>query len=160
MSHYVTNITKRIYLSRFHISINQKWLHTERNSSKRRPLAVTIIAILSIITGIISIVVGLAPLAIGAFVPELSILLFASGGVLIAIGIGYLVVSYGLLKGKGWAWTVTLILSFIGIVFGIISIVGGNFFSIIQLVINVAIVYFLYRPQSKEFFGKPPNAKI
>jgi uncharacterized membrane protein (DUF2068 family) len=99
-------------------------------------------------------------LAIGAFVPELSILLFASGGVLIAIGIGYLVVSYGLLKGKGWAWTVTLILSFIGIVFGIISIVGGNFFSIIQLVINVAIVYFLHRPQSKQFFGKPPNAKI
>ncbi len=135
-------------------------MHTERDSSKRRPLAVTIIAILSIITGIISIVVGLAPLAIGAFVPELSILLFASGGVLIAIGIGYLVVSYGLLKGKGWAWTVTLILSFIGIVFGIISIVGGNFFSIIQLVINVAIVYFLYRPQSKEFFGKSPNAKI
>jgi uncharacterized membrane protein (DUF2068 family) len=105
-------------------------------------------------------VVGLAPLAIGAFIPELSILLFASGGVLIAIGIGYLVVSYGLLKGKGWAWTVTLILSFIGIVFGIISLVGGNFFSIIQLIINVAIVYFLYKPQVKAFFGKPPNAKI
>ena len=99
-------------------------MHTEKDSSKRRPLAVTIIAILSIITGIISIVVGLAPLAIGAFVPELSILLFASGGVLIAIGIGYLVVSYGLLKGKRWAWTVTLILSFIGIVFGIINCRG------------------------------------
>ena len=99
-------------------------------------------------------------MAIGAFVPELSILLFASGGVLIAIGIGYLVVSYGLLKGKGWAWTVTLILSFIGIVFGIISLAGGNFFSIIHLIINVAIVYFLYRPQSKAFFGKPPGAKI
>jgi uncharacterized membrane protein (DUF2068 family) len=105
-------------------------------------------------------VVGLAPLALGALIPEASILLFASGGILIAIGIGYLVVSYGLLKGKGWAWTVTLILSFIGIVFGIISIVGGNFFSVIQLIINVAIVYFLYRPQSKAFFGKPPNAKI
>ena len=163
MSHYVTNITKRIYLSRFHISINQKWLHTERNSSKRRPLAVTIIAILSIITGIISIVVGLAPLAIGAFVPELSILLFASGGVLIAIGIGYLVVSYGLLKGRGWAWTVTVILSIISIVLNAISIAAGNISSIISIIISGIILYYLYRPHVKAYFGKgvsqsPPAA--
>jgi hypothetical protein len=78
-------------------------------------------------------VTGLAPLALAAFLPEASGLLLASGGVLIAIGIGYLVVSYGLLKGKGWAWTVTLILSFIGILFNIISLAGGNFFSIINL---------------------------
>jgi hypothetical protein len=53
-----------------------------------------------------------------------------------------------------------LILSFIGIVFDIISLAGGNFFSIVHLIINVAIVYFLYKPQSKAFFGKPPNARI
>jgi hypothetical protein len=99
-------------------------------------------------------------LAAAAFVPELSILLIVTGGVLIAIGIGYLVVSYGLLKGKGWAWTVTLILSYIGIVTSIIAIVGGNFASIGHLVISIAIIYFLYRPQSKAFFGRPPNAKI
>ncbi|HKG31595.1 MAG TPA: hypothetical protein VKA91_10005 [Nitrososphaeraceae archaeon] len=45
--------------------------------------------------------VGLGPLALAAFLPEASGFLLASGGVLIAIGIGYLVVSYGLLKGKG-----------------------------------------------------------
>jgi uncharacterized membrane protein (DUF2068 family) len=105
-------------------------------------------------------VTGLAPLGLAAFFPEASGLLLASGGVLIAIGIGYLFVSWGLLKGRGWAWTVTLILSFIGIVFSIISLAGGNFFSIINLIINVAIVYYLYKPQSKAFFGKPPNAKI
>ncbi|MDQ3838518.1 MAG: hypothetical protein M3297_04535 [Thermoproteota archaeon] len=81
-------------------------------------------------------------------------------GVLIAIGIGYLVVSYGLLKGKGWAWSITLILSYIGIALAIISIVSGNFFSAINLAINIAIIYFLYRPQAKAFFGKSPNAKI
>jgi hypothetical protein len=45
-------------------------------------------------------------------------------------------------------------------VFSIISLAGGNFFSIINLIINVAIVYYLYKPQSKAFFGKPPNARI
>ena len=99
-------------------------------------------------------------MGVAAFVPELGILFLGVAGVLIAIGIGYLVVSYGLLKGKGWAWSITLILSYIGIALAIISIVGGNFLSAINLAINIAIIYFLYRPQVKAFFGKSPNAKI
>ena len=99
-------------------------------------------------------------MAFAAFIPELSLLLLAVGGVLVAIGIAYLVVSYGLMKGRGWAWSVTIILSYIGIVFSIVAIVSGNFASIPQLIISIIIVFFLYRPQSKAFFGKPPNAYI
>jgi hypothetical protein len=135
-------------------------LHTERDSSKRRPLAVTIIAILSIIVGILSIVGGLIPLAFAAFIPEMSGALLAAGAVLIAIGLAYLFVSYGLLKGKGWAWTVTMIVSYIQIVTSIIAIAGGNFFSIGHLIISIVIVYFLYRPSAKAYFGKRPNAYI
>lgn len=140
--------------------ITKTWHNTERDSIKHRPLTVTIIAILVIITGVVFIAGGLSIFGFAALVPELSIVFFAIGGVLIAIGIGYLVVSYGLFKGKGWAWSVTLILSYIGIALAIISIVSGNFFSAINLAINIAIVYFLYRPQVKEFFGKSPSAKI
>jgi uncharacterized membrane protein (DUF2068 family) len=99
-------------------------------------------------------------LGLAAFAPEISILLVGVGAVLVAIGIGYFVVSYGLLKGKGWAWSVTLILSYIGIAFGIISIVGGNFFSIVTLIINIVIIWYLYKSQVKSFFGKPATAKI
>jgi uncharacterized membrane protein (DUF2068 family) len=99
-------------------------------------------------------------LAFAAFIPELSLLLLAVGGVLVAIGIAYLVVSYGLMKGRGWAWSVTIILSYISIVFSIVAIASGNFASIPQLIISIIIVFFLYRPQSKAFFGKPPNAYI
>jgi hypothetical protein len=174
MKYYECN---KIHLSDWVILLTKKRYNTERDSSKRRPVAVTIIAILSIIVGIPYIVSGLAPLAVAAFVPELSTLLrvpelsilhLVTGGVLIAIGIGFLVVSYGLLKGRGWAWTVTLILSYIGIVTSIIAIVGGRTpgggeggsLLLGHLVISIAIIYFLYRPQSKAFFGKPPNAKI
>jgi hypothetical protein len=87
---------------------------------------VLIVAILAIIDGIFFIIGGLAPLAIAAIVPEFGLLLIGIGSVLIAIGIGYLVVSYGLMRGKGWAWSITLILSYIGVVFSIISIIGGN----------------------------------
>ena len=99
-------------------------------------------------------------MAVAAFVPEMSALLLGVGGVLIAIGIVYLVVSWGLLKGKGWAWTVTMIVSYIQIITSIIAIAGGNFFAVGNLLIAIAIVYFLYRPQSKAFFGKRPNAWV
>jgi hypothetical protein len=87
-------------------------------------------------------------------------LLFGIGSVLIAIGIGYFVVTYGLMKGKEWVWSNTPILSYLGIAFGIISIVGGNFLSVIHLLINIVIVWYLYKPQVKSFFGKTATTRI
>jgi uncharacterized membrane protein (DUF2068 family) len=109
---------------------------------------------------VIAIAGGLGLLGIAALIPELSIVFLSIGAILIVIGIGYLAVSYGLLKGRGWAWSITLILSYIGIALAIISIVTGNFLPIINLAINIVIVYILYRPQVKAFFGKSPNTKI
>ena len=99
-------------------------------------------------------------MAFAAVLPEYSVYFIGIASILIAIGIAYLVVSYGLMKGRGWAWSVTIILSYIGIVLSIVAIVSGNTASIPQLIISIIIVYFLYRPQSKAFFGKPPKAYI
>ena len=66
--------------------------------------------------------------------------------------------AYGLWKGKGWAWTITVILSFIGIALGIVSIVTGNIGAIFHLIINAVVVYYLYRPHVKTFFGKATTA--
>ena len=105
----------------------------------------------------------------------------AVGSVLLVIGIGYLVMSYGLLKGRGWAWTITIILMFIGIAIQIISttsgtvlnafllsnsssnantVVSGIIGGIIGIAINVAIVYYLYRPNVKAYFGKAHPLEI
>jgi hypothetical protein len=99
-------------------------------------------------------------LGFAAVLPEISGYLITVGAVLLAIGIAYLVVSYGLMKGRGWAWSITIILSYINIVFSIIAIVGGNVFSIPQLIISILIVFFLYRPGARAFFNKPPNAWV
>jgi hypothetical protein len=80
----------------------------------------------------------------------------AIGGVLIAIGILSFIVAYGLLKGIGWAWTVTVILSIISIVLNAISIAttGNIIGGIVSIIISGIIIYYLYRPHVKAYFGK------
>jgi len=73
---------------------------------------------------------------------------------LVVLGIAYLVMAYGLWRGKRWAWTITMILSFIGIALGAISIVTGNIAAIFNLIINAIVLYYLYRPHVRVFFGK------
>jgi hypothetical protein len=87
----------------------------------------------------------------------------AIGAVLLALAIVSFVVAYGLLKGRGWAWTVTVILSIISIVLNAISIAAGNLASIVSIIISGIILYYLYRPHVKAYFGKgvspsPPAA--
>jgi uncharacterized membrane protein (DUF2068 family) len=97
-----------------------------------RPLGVTILAILTVISGI-----G-----------------FLVSVILIPLGIANLVVAYGLWKGKRWAWTITLVLSFIGIALGLASIATGTIVAIWPVIINAIVVYYLYRPNVKAFFGR------
>jgi len=52
------------------------------------------------------------------------------GGMLIVLGIASFVVAWGLLKGKVWAWIVTIIITIISVVLNIISIVAGSIESI------------------------------
>jgi hypothetical protein len=179
----------------------------------KRPIGVTIIAILTIIGGIILTFGGISLLAFGAFFTSVPIDVFISeqmqqqqqqlqlqqqqqdqqelqsaaelqalaqflggvgvaiGTIVLAVGIGYLIVSYGLLKGKGWAWIVTVILTIIAIAVQIVSGITASMFNasfiddtnsfvtgiiaqIVGIAINGVILYYLYRPNVKAFFGK------
>lgn len=112
-------------------------------SQKHRPLGVTIIAILLIIAGVISLVGGLI------------LLIVLVGFIFLALGIAYLVMAYGLWKGKGWAWSISLILAGIGIIMGIVYIIQDNLGGgIVSIIINGVIIYYLFRPNVKAFFGK------
>lgn len=82
------------------------------------------------------------------------------GGVLVALGIASLIVAWGLLKGKGWAWIVTIIITIISIVFNIVSIAAGNIGSVVGLIINGVIIYYLYRPNVKSYFGRVKGPTI
>ncbi|MGI0000675.1 MAG: DUF2127 domain-containing protein, partial [Nitrososphaeraceae archaeon] len=129
----------------------------------KRPIGVTIIAILTIISGIILTFGGISLLAFGAFFTSVPIDVFISeqmqqqqqqqqqelqsaaelqalaqflggvgvaiGAIVLAVGVGYLIVSYGLLKGKGWAWIITVILTIIAIAVQIVSGITASMFN-------------------------------
>ena len=110
--------------------------------TKERPTGVTIIAILSILAGIgeffFAAVSG--PFAV----------------ILVPMGIAYFVSAYGLLKGRPWGRTLTIILSIISIVVSVIIIVIPIFtiISIFSIILESVILYYLYRPHVKAYFGK------
>jgi hypothetical protein len=93
-----------------------------------------------------------SPMAVQTLLGGLGI---AFGVVLVAIAIVSFVVAYGLLKGKGWAWTVAIILSIISIIWNAITLVtAANFGGIISILISGIILYYLFRPHVKAYFGK------
>ena len=146
-------------------------------TSKTRPTGVTIIAILNIISGIVMLIGGVGLAAISSILPTMTTidpnasgqmavagLLGAAGvavgGILIILGIISFIVAWGLLKGKGWAWSLTMILSIISIIIGIVSLVAGSFGSIVNIIIAGIIIYYLYRPHVKAYFGKSVKALV
>lgn len=147
------------------------------NTTKSRPTGVTIIAILNVISGIIMIAGGAGLAAIGSVLPTMTTVNpnaggqmalagvlgaggIAVGAVLIILGIISFIVAWGLLKGKGWAWTVTLILSVISIITSIISLAGGNAGAIVNVIIAGVVIYYLYRPHVKAYFGKAATSMV
>lgn len=166
--------------------------------SVKRPVGITIIAILTIVGGIVLIFGGLSSLISGAFFAVIPIevvmtqlqqqeaqnaaglhvliqflgsISIVIGAIVLAIGIGYLVISYGLLKGRRWAWTITVILTIVSIVIQIVFVITTSMLNtslnhdanislyhlidqIIGIAINGIILYYLYRPYVKTYFGK------
>jgi uncharacterized membrane protein (DUF2068 family) len=130
---------------------------------KHRPLGVTIIALLTIIAGIAFLASGIMAVTVAPFLSSTGVnnnsmltpVVSAATGVgLLILGIAYFVMAYGLLKAKGWAWTITVVLSCIGIALGFVSIVTGHIGSIFSVVINGLILYYIYRPNVKSFFAQ------
>ena len=148
---------------------------------KNRPFGVTITAILAIINGIVLVVGGavtiyLVPTIITSeltsnlsnlsdenqvnpqFAPALSSAIITIvnivSSVAIALGLAWFGLAWGLFTGKHWAWLITVILAVISVVFSIIAIVSGSITNIFTLVVNGVILYYMYRPYVKSYFGR------
>ena len=127
----------------------------------RRPTGVAVLAILSAIGGVLCLigaaVIGILAEALsetigGARAPFAGLLaemVMVIAAVLAITGILLFVDAYGLWTGRSWAWWLTIILSVIGIMGGLLSSVIG----IISIIIGILIIYYFTRPHVKEFFG-------
>ncbi|MFH0749207.1 MAG: DUF2127 domain-containing protein [Candidatus Bathyarchaeota archaeon] len=70
------------------------------------------------------------------------------GLVLLILAVLGFIMTWGLWAGKSWARTLTLILSAISIVTGIFSLPG----SLISILINIAMLYYLTRPHIRAYY--------
>ncbi|MDH5363086.1 MAG: hypothetical protein OEW84_07210 [Aigarchaeota archaeon] len=138
-----------------------------------RPLGVAILAVLDIIAGILAALVGLLsviaggflwayletfigpPGAIGGF---LGAIVTAIGVVILVIGAISIVLGWALWGGKEWARILSIILSVIGMLFGLlvlfVAIGAGGLFGIVIIAVHVIVIYYLTRPSVKAFFAQ------
>ncbi|UCD26211.1 MAG: hypothetical protein JSW19_02445 [Candidatus Bathyarchaeota archaeon] len=134
-----------------------------------RPIGVSVLAVLVALAGILALI-GAVVLGVvagtmtefiesmiveygGLVIPDVSGffqgMLLVIAAVVAVVGILALVDAYGLWVGAGWAWWLTIILSALGIIGGIVSLPGG----IVAIFIDALIIYYFTRSYVKEFFG-------
>jgi len=145
------------------------------NTNTNRPLGVTIIAILIIIGGIALLIGGLLFIAFAGILSSTENSSNNSIGIaslisiplsfgMVILGIIYLVVSYGLLKRKKWAWIITVIVTIIGLIIQIVSAIVTWLVSssieaalashIIGIIVSGVIIFYLYRPNVRAYFRR------
>jgi hypothetical protein len=56
--------------------------------------------------------------------------------------------------GKGWAWILAVILYGLGALSSLISLAAGALSSIVGLLIYAFLLWYLWRPHVKAFFGR------
>ena len=144
-----------------------------------RPTGITVLTILEGIASVFMLLGGAALLVLSAFlasggwdlipeeelaeafkeipwasftsIPILSLtttFLTGIGVVLLILAIVGFIMTWGLWAGKSWARTITMVLTGISIVTGIFSLPG----SLISILINVGLLYYLTRPHIKAYY--------
>ena len=145
---------------------------------RERPFGVTLLAILMIIGGILSLVAAFGSFALSAVINVQEIMdqigqeipqgiIEAIPAFFAVIGIVFLIlaviaflIAYGYLKGRGWSWTLSVVLLVISIVLDFIGFAASGFNAaglvglIIGIAIPVIILVYLFQPRVKAWFGK------
>ena len=125
----------------------------------KRPLLVTLFAViyllfgLAITIGSIGILVGGEAMLIEAGMEEYAGVYASVGAVSLIIGLVYLLISYGLLKGWSVIWYLGVIFSVLGIVMSALSVMANPAF-IVTLVVFLVMLLYLFKDNVKLFFLK------
>jgi len=135
-----------------------------------RPLGVTILGVLGILLSALALLGGLALTVFGlSFVPglgDLSTMFAFLGGIVSVIGVVIafagvvgLVLSWGLLARKYWAWLIWLICEVLTVIGSLFSALGAPLAAIPGLAVSAIIIWYLLQPHVRAWFkGQPAPA--
>lgn len=132
-----------------------------------RPLGVAILAILDILGANLAIFAGIGfmvvptviakmgeAVALGGLFAFFEAFTIALGLIFLILGILGIAVGWGFWRGSRWAWALGFVFYVIGIVLGVISLALYDYISILIVIIGALLVYYLFRPNVKTWFGK------
>ena len=132
--------------------------------TRNRPTGLTILAVLFLIAGSFTLVGGITTLetalaqASGPILTDLEVLFIPLAVEILCIA--SFVVALGLFTVKSWwVWLVAVVLSAIGLVVNVVSLVIPNMFTIsaagamVGIAINAIILYYLSRRNVSQYFG-------
>jgi hypothetical protein len=133
----------------------------------KRPVGVTILAVIAIIYGIFSLLLALLGLLGSALLASgVGNVRYAAGTLAYAtisdavLGILYLAFGIGAFRLKGWAWTTGVVALVLDVVRQIVGVVIHGFSAsnivgfIITIVIALVVLWYLFRPNVRAAFGK------
>lgn len=122
-----------------------------------RPILITIIAILEFLIGLLILVGGVLLIAgvisAGDVDPEFADLGNAASIAMIVIGLLNIIIAGGFWNGWSIMWYIGLIVNGIGLIVAIYGLITTGIGSAIPLVIYAVILFYLFRPGVKDFFG-------
>lgn len=132
-------------------------------ATRARPTGITILVVLEAVVSGLLILGGLALAILGPFLgmglsetmgtsmPGLAgFVVTFIGVVLLLIGSAGFVVAWGLWTGRGWAWTLAFVLAVLGIVIDVFRLP----MSIVGILINGLIIWYLWQPHVKAFYRR------
>jgi hypothetical protein len=132
----------------------------------QRPGWVTFAAVMQFVSGGFLLLVGLLLMLGGSFLAaifeeglgELGDLLGAFflviGIVVLAIGVLAIFVGIGVLKGQGWARITAIVLTILGALASVDSLLNGDYMSIVWLALDGLVLFALFNPVSKQWFDQ------
>lgn len=122
-----------------------------------RPILITIIAILEFVIGLLILVGGVLLIAgvisAGDIDPEFADLGNAASIAMIVIGLLNIIIAGGFWNGWSIMWYIGVIVNGIGLIVAIYGLITTGIGSAIPLVIYAVILFYLFRPGVKDFFG-------
>jgi hypothetical protein len=128
----------------------------------QRPLGITILGILYMLGGIGS---AIAALMFGVFsvmmvdsmmMGEIAVFGGLISGVFVGVAVLEFVIAGCLLSGKSWARKIIIVFVVIDLVLEFFSIFGGNMVGVAMIILDLFVLYYLYRPYVIEYFGEMP----
>jgi len=117
-----------------------------------RPLGVTIIGILWILLGLLTLSAGILISTVGTLIAGLFGLV--AGVVIVILGLIDIVFGIGCFMGWPWVWILCIILAVVHLLFGIAGLFTSGFSSLIGIIITGIILYYLFQPNVKAWFGQ------